>query len=212
MDLEQLLQNADPNIIIFVFSSLFAFLSWVLKGLITQPIDLAKATFNTYQQKRIEALAEARAILSFIAYFPEGNETIEYKNQLQVFLIKGSNAAYFSKSTFDKALRISIGKDTDEKMYKEVIEEINSELTLIISKLKEEINFYQTFANLNPVKRFLGYTLLLLKQILSIILALSVIFLIIYGFIKGGWIVKIILSIFSLIVITLGPRILKLIS
>jgi hypothetical protein len=56
------LQKVDPNIAIFVGTTLIAFISWLIKGLIEKPLIESKSTFNKYFEKRIEILRDCLKI------------------------------------------------------------------------------------------------------------------------------------------------------
>ena len=78
MDLIQILKDANPNIIIFLLTTLVAFISWLIKGLVEKPLTESKNTFVRYFDKRIEILTEIKTRLNFIAYFPKGEDNLNY--------------------------------------------------------------------------------------------------------------------------------------
>jgi hypothetical protein len=184
MDLKIILNNANPDLIIFLLTTLIAFFSWLVKSLVEKPITESKNTFNKFLEKRIEILTEVKTRLHFIAYFPKGKESRDYKNQLQEIMLKDGKTGYLSKETFDSILKISIDPDTDEKLLLSTIKVIDNELYLQISKIQDEISFYRRFSNYNPLKRFIGFTLLSLQYIISLSLVISVLFCLIYIFLE----------------------------
>ena len=196
MDIESILKNANPDIVIFLFTTLAAFISWIVKSLIEKPISESKNTFNKFLEKRIEILTEVKTRLNFIAYFPVGKENLTFKNQLQEIILKDGKTGYLSKATFDSILKISIDKDTDEKLLLTTINDIDKELYLQISKVQDEISFYRRFSNYNPLKLFIGLTLLSLQYIISLALVISVL----YIYISTFWIVNIYIKCLMIII------------
>lgn len=191
MDVEKILNNADPNVLIFVFATLIAFISWLVKSLVEKPLADSKNTFNKYLDKRIEILTEVKTRLNFIAYFPEGKENLDYKNQLQKIILKDGKTGYLNKNVFDCVLKISIDPSTDEKLLLETIATIEEDLYLQISKIQDEISFYRKFSNYNPLRRFLGLTLLSLQYLISLSLIVLVLFVLIDFFIHSNNFIRI---------------------
>ncbi|SEA52854.1 hypothetical protein SAMN05443667_105121 [Flavobacterium gillisiae] len=179
MDLKEIITNADPNVVIFLSTTLIAFISWLVKSLVEKPIADSKNTFNKFIERRIEILTEVKSRLNFIAYFPEGNDSLEYKEQLQSIILKDGKTGYLSKEIFDSILKISIDPATNEVLLLSTIERIDEDLYLQISKIQDEITFYRKFSNYNPLRRFIGLTLLSLQYIISLSLVVLVLFLLI---------------------------------
>jgi len=179
MDIEKIITNANPDIVIFLLTTLIAFISWLIKSLVEKPIAESKNTFNKFLEKRIEILTEVKTRLNFIAYFPEGQENLDYKNQLQEIILKDGKTGYLSKETFDAVLKISIDPKTDEKLLFSTIKKIDEDLYLQISKIQDEISFYRKFSNYNPLRRVFGLTLLSLQYTISLSLVISGLFLLI---------------------------------
>ncbi|MPN27142.1 hypothetical protein SDC9_174569 [bioreactor metagenome] len=180
MDLETLFSRINPDIVIFLVTTLLAFISWLIKGLVEKPIIESKNTFNKFLEKRIEVLTEIKVRLNFIAYFPNKDDSEEYKNQLQEIILKDGKAGYLNKDTFDAVLKISITPVTDEKLLFDTIKAIDQDLFSQISKIYDEVNFYRKFSNYNPFKRFLGFLLLSIQYALSFVLISSILILLIY--------------------------------
>lgn len=199
MDLKTLLSIADPNILVFLLTTLVAFISWLVKGLVEKPIAESKNTFNKFLEKRIEILTEVKARLNFIAYFPDGEDSLVYKNQLQEIILKDGRTGYLSKETFNSILKISIDPITDEQLLLDTINEINNDLYAQISKIKDEISFYKRFSNYNPLKRFIGYALLSLQYIFSLTLVSFILFLMAFGLIETNYLVRILIVLASII-------------
>ncbi|NWJ51904.1 MAG: hypothetical protein HXX14_13675 [Bacteroidetes bacterium] len=193
MDLESLYASANPNIVIFLFTSFVAFLSWLVKSLVEKPILESKNTFNNFFEKRIEILVEVNTRLNFIAYFPKGKESEDFKKQLQEIILRDGKTGYLNKNTFDSILKISIDSVTDENLLLNTIKEINEDLNLQISKIQDEIKFYRRFSNFNPFRRFVGFALLSLQYVFSLIIVLSVLGLLIYGLIVTNWYWKVVI-------------------
>ena len=179
MDIEKIITNANPDVVIFLLTTLIAFISWLIKSLVEKPIAESKNTFNKFLEKRIEILTEAKTRLNFIAYFPEGQENLDYKNQLQEIILKDGKTGYLSKETFDAVLKISIDPKTEEKLLLATIKKIDEDLYLQISKIQDEISFYRKFSNYNPLRRVFGLTLLSLQYTISLSLVISGLFLLI---------------------------------
>lgn len=197
MDLTTLLEKANPDFLIFVFSSLVAFLSWLLKSLIEKPIAESKKTFNKYLEKRIEFLSEIKTRLVMISYFPKGKDSLEFKNQIQSLLLKDGKAAYLNKSTFDKVLRISIDPCTNHQLLLSTIAEIDIDLQQQISKIQDEIRFYRHFSNFNPFKRFLSLALLISQYIIAILLIAFGLYFLVSFFLSASNFIKIFLFVFA---------------
>lgn len=191
MDIETIIKEANPDIVIFLLTTIIAFISWLVKSLVEKPITESKNTFMKYFDKRIEILTEVKTRLNFIAYFPEGEDSLEYKNQLQTLLLTDGKGAYLSKETYDNVLRISIDPKTDEKLLLETIKGIDEELYKKISKIQEEINFYRRFSNYNPLRRFVGITILSLQYVISLTIVLAFIFLMTTTLFEGTIFMKI---------------------
>jgi len=199
MDLKTLFSIADPNIVVFLLTTLVAFISWLVKGLVEKPIAESKNTFNKFLEKRIEILTEVKSRLNFIAYFPEGEDSLVYKNQLQEIILKDGKTGYLSKETFNSILKISIDPITDEQLLLDTISEINNDLYAQISKIKDEISFYKRFSNYNPLKRFIGYAILSLQYIFSLTLISSILFLVAFGLIETNYLGRILIVLASII-------------
>jgi hypothetical protein len=191
MDIETIIKEANPDIVIFLLTTIVAFISWLVKSLVEKPITESKNTFTKYFDKRVEILTEVKTRLNFIAYFPEGADSLEYKNQLQTLLLTDGKAAYLSKETYDNVLRISIDPKTDEKLLLETIKGIDEELYKKISKIQEEINFYRRFSNYNPLRRFVGITFLSLQYVISLTIVLAFLFLMTTTFFGGTIFIRI---------------------
>jgi len=186
MDINSILKDANPNVVIFLMTTLVAFFSWLIKSLVEKPISESKNTFNKYFEKRIEILTEVKTRLNFIAYFPEGKDSLEYKNQIQTILLKDGKASYLSKEVYDNVFNISIDTNTDEKLLLATIKKIDDELYLKISKIQDEISFYRRFSNYNPLKRFVGFTLLSLQYVISLSIVVSVLSMLTKVFLDGN--------------------------
>ncbi|WP_053827194.1 hypothetical protein [Lascolabacillus massiliensis] len=176
MDIMTIIKEANPNVVIFLLTTFVAFISWLVKSLVEKPLTESKNTFTKYFDKRIEILTEVKTRLNFIAYFPEGDESLEYKNQLQTILLTDGKAAYLSKEVYDNVLRIAIDPKTDEKLLLATIINIDEELYKKISKVQDEIIFYRSFSNYSPIKRFVGITILSLQYIIALTLVFSTLF------------------------------------
>lgn len=186
MDLKTILNSANPDLIIFLLTTLIAFFSWLVKSLVEKPITESKNTFNKFLEKRIEILTEVKNRLHFIAYFPLGKENLNYKNQLQEIILKDGKTGYLNKDTFESILKIAIDKKTNEKLLLETITKIDEDLYIQISKIQDEISFYRRFSNYNPLKRFVGFTLLSFQYIFSLSLVISILFFLIYVFLEAN--------------------------
>jgi hypothetical protein len=191
MDIKTIIKDANPDIVIFLLTTLLAFISWLVKSLIEKPLTESKNTFTKYFDKRIEILTEVKTRLNFIAYFPEGEDNLEYKNQLQSIILTDGKAAYLSKEVYDNVLRISIDPKTDEKLLLVTIKSIDEELYKKISKVQDEINFYRRFSNFSPLRRFVGITILSLQYVLSLIIVISLLLLMTTTFFNGNIYLKI---------------------
>jgi len=173
MDIVAIIKEANPNVIVFLLMTFVAFISWLIKSLVEKPLTESKNTFTKYFDKRIEILTEVKTRLNFIAYFPEGEDNLEYKNQLQKILLTDGKAAYLSKEVYDNVLRIAIDEKTNETLLLDTIKKIDEELYLKISKVQDEIEFYRCFSNYSPFRRFVGITVLSLQYIVALTIVFS---------------------------------------
>jgi len=187
MDIIKSLENIDKSLLIFILTSLLAFISWLIKGIIEKPINEAKITFEKTYTTRIEILTEIKNRLSLILYFNSGEDNLKFKEQIQDLLLKDGKSAYLSKEVLDNTLRISIDEMNNEVLIKETISKIDSELFLIISKIEDEISFYRKFSNYNPLKKVVGIILLALQNIIIILIISLVVFSLIYFFIQSEY-------------------------
>ncbi|MFB3386606.1 hypothetical protein [Flavobacterium sp. LAR06] len=181
MDIISIIKGANPNLVIFCGTTLIAFLTWLLKSLIENPITESKVTFQKYTDKRIEILTEIKTRLNFIAYFPGEKESEEFKNQIQEILLKDGRAGYLNKETYSAILKISIDLKTDETLLIKTIKEIDADLYLQISKIQDEIIFYRKFSNYNPLRRLVGILILTAHYIITMILSIGIVYLFIYS-------------------------------
>ncbi len=186
------LNKIDPNIAIFIATSLFGFMAWILKSLIEKPLLESKNTFNKFFEKRIEILTEIKVNLSFILYFPEAEENKEFKEHIQSLLIKDGKAAYLNKLTLDSVIRISIEPTTKKELVIRTINEIDEALYEQITKVRDEVDFYKRYSNYNPFKRFIGFTILSLQYILSMTIVISTLTALTYVLLTFSWPVKVI--------------------
>lgn len=191
MDITSILENANPNVVIFLLTTFIAFISWLVKSLVEKPLTESKNTFLKYFDKRIEVLTEVKTRLNFIAYFPEGKDSLEYKNQLQNVLLAEGKAAYLSKEIYDKVLKIAIDTKTDEELLLGTIRKIDEELYKKISKVQEEISFYRRFSNYSPIRRFVGIIFLSIQYVISLALVITFLFLMVFLFFQYNIFIKI---------------------
>lgn len=206
MDIMKIIEKANPDVVIFLLTTFVSFISWLLKSLVEKPLSESKNTFTKYFDKRIEILTEIKTRLNFIAYFPEGKDSLDYKNQLQKILLSEGKAAYLSKEVFDNVLRIAIDETTNENLLLDTIKKIDEELYKKISKVQDEINFYRRFSNFSPFRRFVGMTILSLQYILSLTIILTFILLTTTVFYNGSIGVKIIVIATGILALYLTDR------
>lgn len=182
MELNRLLVEADPNLLIFFATSLFAFLSWLVKGLVEKPLSESRTTFNHFLEKRLEILTEVKMRLNLIAYFPLEEESKEFKEQLQGLLLKDGRTGYLNKSTFDSIVKLAITPITDELLLLDTLDEIDKDLYGHISKIEDEVRFYRKFSHFNPIRRLGGFIFLAFQYAFSFCLMLSLIAFILWVF------------------------------
>ncbi|APA93462.1 hypothetical protein [Myroides] len=198
MDVLETLKQVDSNLLVFLLTSLIAFLTWVIKGSIEKPINDSKQTFEKTFNIRIEIMTEIKNRLSLILYFKEGENNLKFKEEIQSILLKDGKSAYLSKNILDNLLRLSIEEKNNEELIKTTINLIDSELYLIISKLEDEISFYRKFSNFNPLKKIIGIILLALQNIITILIVGFITYLLITTFISSTICVKILISLLSI--------------
>lgn len=198
MDFIDTIKNADSNLLVFLLTSLIAFISWIIKGSIEKPINDSKTTFEKTYSIRIEIMTEIKNRLSLILYFNEGSENKKFKEEIQELLLKDGKSAYLSKKVLDNTLRLSIEEDNNNILINETIDLIDTELYLIISKLEDEVTFYRKFSNFNPLKKVIGIILISLQNIISILLISLIVYFLISFFINSMIIGKILMIIISI--------------
>lgn len=181
-----IIKEANPNVVIFLLTTFIAFISWLVKSLVEKPLTESKTTFTKYFDKRIEILTEVKTRLNFIAYFPEGEDNLEYKKQLQTIILTEGKAAYLSKEVYDNVLRMAIDQKTHEKLLLDTIKKIDEELYLEISKVQDEIEFYRRFSNYSPFRRFVGITVLSMQYIIALTIVLSILGYVTILFVNGN--------------------------
>lgn len=177
MDIVTKIQESSPELATLVFSSIIAFITWLIKTLIEKPIDRSRSTFVKYFEKRIQILSELNANLHFIAYFPK---TKEFKENLQRILLDGLKSAYISKEIFDNTTRIAIDESTDEGLTLKTIKNIEEELETLVSKIREENKFYYKYTDIRPVNRIFKVLVLFLMYVVAATIILSLLLLIGY--------------------------------
>jgi hypothetical protein len=106
MDEIEVLKDVDSNLLVFLLTSLIAFVAWIIKGAIEKPINDSKITFEKTFNIRIEILTEVKNRLSLILYFKNDDETKVYKEQIQDLLLKDGKSAYLSKIIFGQLFKI----------------------------------------------------------------------------------------------------------
>ena len=201
MDLIELLKGIDKSLLVFILTSLFAFLSWLIKGIVEKFLNEAKNTFEKTSTTRIEILTEIKNRLSLILYFNTGEENLKFKEQIQELLLKDGKSAYLNKEILDTTLRISIDETNDETLISNTISKIDIELFKIISKIEDEISFYRKFSNYAPLKKVIGIVLLALQNILTILIIGLIIFSMIYFFFQSEIYGKALIIIISIVLI-----------
>lgn len=177
----EILNSANPNIVVFLLTTLVAFISWLVKSLFESPIKESKETFNQFVEKRIEILGEIKVLLSFISFFPIGDEGLDYKDKLQQVLLKDGKACYLDNQIYNNVLKISIDSITNEGLLLNTISDINADLESQIFKVREEMNFYKRYSNYNPFKKSIGYLFLFLQYVISLVIVITLISLFIFG-------------------------------
>ncbi|MGC4059148.1 MAG: hypothetical protein QM743_13680 [Chitinophagaceae bacterium] len=209
MDIKSILTQADPNLVTVLLTGLIAFISWLTKNLIEKPLIDSKTTFNKLFEKRVEILTEFKSKLSFLAYFPDGRESMKYKLEIQSLLMVGSKSAYLNKELFDNLMLIAIKPETSEKLILSSIQQIDEELHANISKVYDEMKFYRSFSNYAPIKRITSLSILYIQYFLSIFIVGSISFLAIFFLLNGCLVAQIIVVLFAIIAYFLITKWLK---
>lgn len=198
MDFIELLKLADSDLLVFLLTSLIAFITWIIKGSIEKPISSSKATFEKTFNIRIEIMTEIKNRLSLILYFKNGVENLKFKEEVQELLLKDGKSAYLSKKILDNTLRLSIEEGNNHALIKETIDLIDRELYLTISKIEDEISFYRKFSNFNPLKKVIGIVLLALQNIITIMIIGLITYFLISTFINNVLCIKILICLISI--------------
>lgn len=206
MDIANIISKVSPDFLIFLLTSFFAFIAWLLKKLLEKPIEDSKKTFNQFFQLRIDILTKIKVRLCFLAYFPN-KEGLKYKEDLQKILLEDNNTAYLNKSTLDDVLKIAIDTKTNEILLFKVISDIEQDLTEQITKIQDETRFYINFSNLNPTRRFFGIGVLFLQYLLSFAMILFLCYFMTLLFLNINLIGKILLFTFISIISLWGNKI-----
>lgn len=198
MDFLETLKTADSNLLVFLLTSLIAFVTWLIKGSIEKPINDSKQTFEKTYNIRIEIMTEIKNRLSLILYFKKGSDNLKFKEEIQQLLLKDGKSAYLSKEVLDNLLRLSIEETNNESLINKTIKLIDEELYLIISKIEDEVSFYRKFSNFNPFKKLVGIVLLALQNIITMFIIGLVSYFLITTFIYNTICVKISIAILSI--------------
>lgn len=213
MDFIETLKSSDSNLLVFLLTSLIAFLTWIIKGSIEKPINDSKQTFEKTYNIRIEIMTEIKNRLSLILYFKKGDENIKeslkFKEEIQTLLLKDGKSAYLSKNVLDNLIKISIEEESNYELIKKTINLIDTELYLIISKLEDEIIFYRKFSNFNPFKKIIGVVLLALQNIITILIVGLCTYFLITTFIYNSICIKVMIAILSIGIIIFANWYLK---
>ncbi len=106
-------------------------------------------------------------------------------------------------------MKIAIDPNTDETLLLTTITKIDNDLYLLISKIQDEISFYRRFSNYNPIKRFIGLTLLSLQYIISLFIVIGILFVLISTFLTGNIYFKLGIIVISVIGIFMIDKILR---
>jgi len=186
MDIIQTIKDSNPSLIIFFITSLIAFLTWMIKGIIEKPISDSKLMFEKTYSIRIEILTEIKNRLSLILYFKDGKENKKFKEQIQELILKDGKTAYLSKEVLDNVILISITDENDNELIKKTIDLINTDLYKIISKIEDEIKFFKKFSNYNPLKKSIGIILISLQNLISFFIIGFILFINIYWLLNGS--------------------------
>ena len=172
MDIVTKIQESSPELTTLVFSSIIVFITWLIKTLIEKPIENSRNTFVKYFEKRVQILSELNANLHFIAYFPLNTE---FKENLQKILLDGLKSAYISKEIFDNTTRIAIDETTNEELTLKTIE-----LEALVSKIRQENEFYYKYTDIRPVNRIFKVLMLFLMYLVAATIIFSLLLLIGY--------------------------------
>ncbi len=176
MDIVNKIQELNLDLTTLVFSSVIVFITWLIKTLIEKPIENSRNTFEKYFEKRVQILSELNANLHFIAYFPLNTE---FKENLQKILLDGLKSAYISKEIFDNTTRIAIDKTTNEELTLKTIKKIEDELEVLVSKIRQENQFYYKYIDIRPVKKiFKGLVLFLMYLVPALIIFAFLLFIV----------------------------------
>ena len=177
MDIVTKIQESSPELTTLVFSSIIVFITWLIKTLIEKPIENSRNTFVKYFEKRDQILSELNANLHFIAYFPLNTE---FKENLQKILLDGLKSAYISKEIFDNTTKIAIDETTNEELTLKTIKRIENELEALVSKIRQENEFYYKYTDIRPVNRIFKVLMLFLMYLVAATIIFSLLLLIGY--------------------------------
>ncbi len=180
MDIKNIF-TSNSALLIFSLTTLIAFISWIVKVFIENPIEDSRNTFHKFIEKRIEILTEIKSLLEFINIFSDEETSKEYKQKLQDILMTG-RSAYVDKNMLELSIKISADLTTNKNSINNLLNIINKELHTSISKIQDEHIFYKNYSNFNPVKKVISLTYLSLLYILSLLFIALTIISILYFF------------------------------
>lgn len=209
MEIDKVFDMIDVNLLIFLLTTLVAFISWLIKGIIEAPLKSAKSTFEKYFQNRIEVLTELKNRLSLILYLLNGDEESnkkgidKFKEEIQNILLSNGKSAYISKDILDYTLNISVIPENDTNKIKTTIGKIDEELFSAISKVNDELDFHRKFSNYSPIKRLLGLILLSSQYIVVLTFTITLAYFLLNYFFSNGILIKIGVIVFCAIILWL---------
>ena len=113
MDIIKSLESIDKSLLIFILTSLFAFISWLIKGIIEKPINEAKITFEKTYTTRIEILTEIKNRLSLIGNFLDDQAIA--RESLQSVLALSLPGVTIGGMSFDKENEVTVTVSADSQ-------------------------------------------------------------------------------------------------
>lgn len=175
MDLVNQFISTSPAFKIFILTSLIAFITWLVKGLIETPLNQSREIFKNFYEKRINILGKIKTKLYLIQKFTidlQADEVVKYKEGLQEILEKDENIAFLDKEYYRKILNFSITVDSKLEEVNLLIKETDDFLAEIINKVQDEIKFYFKYSSFNPFKKIVNLSSLILINFLVVFFVL----------------------------------------
>lgn len=196
IDFIKIIEETNPNLLVFLLTTLIGLLAWIVKGLIDNPLKASKDTFDKFSQLRIEILSIIRNRMMHIYYLADTidkEEVSKYKNELQNFLLLEGKNGYISKDIIEEVMRITFTEETNKESALLTINKLNEELGVVVDNVKDELDFFSFFSHKNPWKRIVSMYILIFQYLLFFTLSFIGLFFVFSTIVYGSLIIKVLM-------------------